>query len=139
MKKTLLALLGLGLSLSLGINAYSQSSQGAQSSQEEIPEAVKKQAIEYLKRVAYCPGDPIIKKVGEKIEDRTGPQNVKDGIPDKMTLYEIKNECNWINVPNFVLYAQIGLKDGGYAEKGVAEEITSRDNNTGKPIPLKDW
>jgi len=136
MKKTLLILLGLGLDLSLGINAYSQSSQ-SQSSQNEIPELVKTQATEYLKRVAYCPGDPIIKKMGEKIEDRTGPQNVKDGIPDKMALYEIKNECNWINVPNYIVHTQIGLKDGGYAEKGVAEEIISRDKD-GKPVPLKE-
>jgi len=118
MKKTLSALLGLGLGLSLGINAYSQSPQGTQSSQSEIiPELVKTQAAGYLKRVPYCLGVPIIKKVGEKIEDRTGLQNVKDGIIDKITLYKIENDCFWINVPNYIVYTQIGLKGGNLQRK----------------------
>lgn len=132
MKKTLLSLaflLGFGLNTSFYL----------QSSQDEIPEAVKKIAAEYLKRVPYCPGDPIIKKVGEKLEDRTGPQDVKDGIIDKTTLYEIKNDCYWMNVPTHVPYTQIGLKEGGFAEKGIViDEIISRDEK-GKPIPLKEW
>jgi len=137
MKKTLLALLGLGLGLSLGINAYSQSSQ-TQSPQSEVPDTIKKVTAEYLKRSSHCPGEPIIKRVGEKIEDRTGLQGVKDGILDKITLYEIKNECNWINVPNYVVHTQMGLKEGGFAKKGVIDEITSKDKESWKPIPLKE-
>ena len=129
MRKTLLILLSAGL-LGLGTNAFSQSSK------EEIPELVKNKAAEYLKRVSYCPGDPIIEKIGEKFEDRTGPLGEKDGIPDKIILYAIKNNCLYW-VPNYMIYTQIGLKQGGFAERTVIDEIISKDKD-GKPVPLKE-
>jgi hypothetical protein len=131
MRKTLNFLLSLGLGLALGANAYSQSSQ------EKIPEIIKNKAAEYLKRVAYCPGDPIIEKIGEKFEDRTGPLGEKDGIKDKITLYAIKNNCPWINVPNYIIYTQIGLKKDVLSERFVIDEIISKDKD-GKPVPLKE-
>jgi hypothetical protein len=129
MRKTLLILLSAGL-LGLGTNAFSQSSK------EEIPEIVKNKATEYLKRISYCPGDPIIEKMGEKFEDRTGPLGEKDGIKDKITLYWIKNDC-FYTVPNYIIYTQIGLKQGGFAEKVVVDEVISKDEH-GKPVPLKE-
>jgi hypothetical protein len=127
MRKTLLILL---LELGLGMNAFSQSSK------EEIPEIVKNKATEYLKRISYCPGDPIIEKMGEKFEDRTGLLGEKDGIKDKITLYAIKNDCPF-NVPNYIIYTQIGLKQGGFAERVVIDEIISKGKD-GKPVPLKE-
>jgi len=129
MRKTLLGLLFLGF-IGWGANAYSQSSE------KEIPELVKSKATEYLKRVSYCPGDPIIEKIGEKFEDRTGPLGEKDGIKDRITLYGIKNDCPF-NVPNYIIYTQIGLKTGGYAERAVVDEIISKDGH-GKSSPLKE-
>jgi hypothetical protein len=127
MRKTLWVLLfGLGL----GMNAFSQSSK------EEIPELVKNKAAEYLKRVSYCPGAPIIEKIGEKFADRTGPLDEKDGIKDKIILYGIKNDCPF-GIPNYIIYTQIGLKTGGYAEKAVVDEVISKDEH-GKPVPLKE-
>lgn len=126
MRKTLLTLLFFGL----GINAFSQSSK------EEIPELVKNKAAEYLKRVSYCPGEPIIEKMGEKFADRAGPLGEKDGVEDKITLYGIKNDCPF-GVPNYIIYTQIGLKTGGFAERVVVDEIISRDEK-GKPVPLKE-
>lgn len=127
MKKTLLVLL---LGCGLGLNAFSQSFK------EEIPELVKNKAAEYLKRVSYCPGEPIIENLGQKIADRTGLLGEKDGTKDKITLYGIENDCPFI-IPNYIIYTQVGLKSGGYAEKGVVDEIISKDEH-GKPVPLKE-
>jgi hypothetical protein len=131
MKKTLFGLLFLA-GLGLGINASSQSP-------EEIPQLVKNKASEYLKRVSYCPGEPIIEKIGEKLADRTGPLGEKDGIKDKITLYAIKNDCPFF-VPNYMIYTQVGLKTGGFADKVVIDEIISKDASGKKPAPLQeDW
>jgi hypothetical protein len=126
MRKTLLTLLFFGL----GTNIFSQSSN------EEIPESVKTKAAEFLKRVSYCPGNPIIEKMGEKLEDRTGPLGEKDGIKDKIILYGIKNDCPF-GVPNYIIYTQVGQRTGGYAEKAVMDEVISKDDH-GKPVPLKE-
>lgn len=127
MKKTLSFLLGLGLSLGLGINAYSQSSQS------EIPDTIRKRAVECLKRVAYCPGDPIIKK----IEEKTRYMEVeKDSA--RVSLYNITNNCFYF-IPNHLVHIKTKLKNGKFSEKGIIDEIVSKDN-TGKPIPLEaDW
>jgi hypothetical protein len=134
MGKILLTLLGIGLGLSLEINAYSQSSK------ESVPDTIVMQAAKYLIRVNYCPGAPIIEKIGEKFEDRIGPMGVKDGIKDKITLYNLKNDCPWINVPNYIIFTQRGLDNGKFEEKGIIEDITSRDNESWKAIPLaEEW
>ncbi|MCK5624361.1 hypothetical protein KAI04_00795 [Candidatus Pacearchaeota archaeon] len=133
-----ISLLLFGFSMLLGVNAYSQSSK------EKIPELVQEKAAEYLKWVNYCPGEPIIEKAGEKLEDRTSEQGmkikeeIKDGIKDKITLYHIKNDCPWINVPNYIVYTQIGLGNGTFLEKGSIEYIISRDDKTWESIPLKE-
>lgn len=137
-KVALIAL--LGFSTLFGINTYSQSSK------EEIPEPVKEKAAEYLKRVQWCPGKPIIEKIGEKLEDRTSQINtkdeigIKDGIKDKITLYHLMNNCEFMNVPNYIIYTQIGLENGKFLEKGIISYIISKDKETGEPIPLnEEW
>jgi hypothetical protein len=132
MRKTLLTFLGIGLGIILSENAYSQSSN------ESVPDTIVKQASGYLKRVNYCPGEPILEKVGEKFEDRIGPMGVKDAVKDKITLYNLKNDCPWMNVPNYIVFTQAGLGGGKFSEKGTIESITSRDNDSWKAIPLEE-
>ena len=129
----------LGMSLFFGANAYSQSSR------DSIPNLVQEKAAYYLTWAGInCPKEPIIEKVGEKLEDRTSETNtkgeigIKDGIKDKITLYHIKNDCPWINVPNYIIYTQIGLRNGKFLEKGIISYIISKDNETWEPIPLKE-
>jgi len=129
-KNFLLTLLGMGMFF--GINAYSQNSL------DSIPDAVKKQAVKYLKYVSYCDTVPQLEIVGLKFEDRTGENKEKDGIKDKITLYHIKNECDWINVPNYIIYTQIGLGNGKFSETGKFDYIISKDKESWKPIPLKE-
>jgi len=124
MKKALVGLLCLA-SLGLGRVSYSQSPQ------VEIPEAVKNRVVECLKRVPWCPGDPIIKKIEEKTRYR---EMEKDSV--RVTLYNIVNDCFFF-IPSYVVYTQTKLKEGGFSEKGTIDEIISRDKN-GKPVPLKD-
>ena len=131
-KVTLLAF--LGISFLFGVNAY------AQTPQDSIPKVIKEKAAEYLTRAGTnCPGEPIIEKVGEKLEDRAVEDKyVKDGIKDKVILYYIKNECDWINVPNYIRYTLKGLRNGKFVEVGYIDYIISKDKDTWKEIPLKE-
>jgi hypothetical protein len=124
MRKTLLILFSLGL-LGWGANAYSQSSN------EGIPEAIKSRAAECLKRINYCPGEPIIKKIEQKTRYR---EMEKDSV--RVTLYNITNDCFYF-IPNYLVYMQTKLGKGRFSEKGEIEEIISRDKDS-KPVPLKD-
>ncbi len=134
-KATLIAL--LGFSALFTINTYSQSPK------DEIPEPVREAAVEYLTWIPYCLGEPIIEKVGEKLEDRTSQINtkdetgIKDGIKDKITLYHLMKKCEFFNISNYIIYTQIGLKNGGFLEKGKISHIISRDENA-KSIPLTE-
>jgi hypothetical protein len=125
MRKTLLVLLSLGLGLECGINAFSQSSK------EEIPEAIKSRAAECLKRINYCPDEPIIKKIEQKTRYR---EMEKDSV--RVTLYNITNDCFYF-IPNYLVYTQTKLEKGRFSEKGEIEEIISRDKDS-EPVPLKD-
>lgn len=131
-KITLLTL--LGMSILFGINTYSQSSR------DLIPDVVKEKAAEYLKRAGTnCPGEPIVEKIGEKLEDRAVEDKyVKDGIKDKIILYHIKNKCDWINVPNYIRYTLKGLGNGKFVEIGYLDYIISKDKETWEEIPLKE-
>jgi hypothetical protein len=125
MKKALIGLLCL-VGLGLGINASSQSSQG------EIPEAIRSRAAECLKRISYCPGEPIINKIEEKTRYS---EFEKDSV--KVTLYNIANDCRF-PIPNYLVREQRKLKDGRFSENGTIEEIISRDKDGKTPIPLND-
>lgn len=126
MRKSLLTLALLG-TLGFGGKVFAQSS-------ESIPKAVKSKATEYLMTYAldYCDTLPRLDiiKVGEKTGDFNG-----DGFSDKVTLYEIKNVCEWSNVPNEIAYVKQGTSQG--YQRSRVEGIISRDKND-KAIPLKD-
>jgi hypothetical protein len=133
--KKLLAILGLSLVLSgFGKNSYSQSPK------DSIPEAVKKKAAQYLSYAgSNCGSVPNVSLVGEKLEDREKMYEVKDGIKDKVSLYQIDNPCDWSNVPTHFTYVFYGKKDGTFEKKGCFEEegIISREGN--KPVMPKNW
>ena len=119
----------------LGVNAYSQSSQ------DEIPEAVKAKAADFLSYAGGgCGSVPEITLVGKKLEDRKNRSGFKDGIKDSVFLYQINNLCTWRNVPSHFTYIFAGKKGGAFESAGSFDEsgILSRDEKD-KPVIPKEW
>jgi hypothetical protein len=128
MRKGLLALTFLTLT-GLGLKA------------QDIPEAVKAKATDYLSYAARnCGTVPEIILAGKKLEDRNLKQRPKDGIKDSVFLYQINNTCDWMNVPSYIVYVIPCKKDGTFEEIGFFEEsgIISKDEK-GKPVMPKEW
>jgi hypothetical protein len=127
-RKLLSLAFGTGLAL-LGANAY------AQSSPDEIPAFIKKQAVNYLK---YAPTSDTIPELSIVL-NQTNKDLTGDGVADKLIIYSINNKSlkEWHNIPNGIRYQQDGLKEGGFA-RGTIESISTRRDGKGN-LPENWW
>lgn len=124
---------GMGLTV-LGVNAFSQSTS------DNIPEAVKAKAANYLSYASsYCGTVPDVSLVGEKVEKRENRIGGTDNYPDKVLLYQINNACDWSNVPTHFTCTYYGKEDGTFETTGFFGEsgIISREKD--KPVMPKEW